>query len=333
MLDLDTNSSVADASPPQTMSTQLAAQVLTLLVDSVTASVVTVFEKNGIDSILVKGPGFASLLYGPDCDRFYSDTDLLVQLSDVERAEELLRENGFVRGDYDEDWLGPAPKYAHTFHRPADGGIVDLHWSLSGATVSPQELWSVIRLHTTQIEVGGRAVHVLDASASALLVALHNAHHGTERPLTLTDLDRAVERLESTVWLDAVCLADLIGANKPFAAGLRLTEAGDALADRLGLDRPASVEMWLKTNPSTYGAYVLDRLSQTRTIRGRAKIFLQVAIPPRVVMYRFFPMSRRGPFGLGLAYLTRPLRLAAHSGPAIRDWLRARRALRTDAST
>jgi hypothetical protein len=110
---------------------------------------------------------------------------------------------------------------------------------------------------------------------------------------------------------------------------LRLSENGNALADDLGLERPLSVEVWLKTHPTSYGAWVLDRFHQTSSLRGRFKIFLQVVAPPPSVMTMFFPLARRGRRGLVAAYMLRPLRLIANAGPAARDWLRARRALRT----
>lgn len=332
MLDLSELHPMAAGLPEAKPDSWLAARVWTLLVDYVTGSVVGELNDRQIDSILLKGAAFARLLYDREDERPYTDTDLLIRDEDVAGAERCLQDLGFVRIDRDEDWMGPAPKYSHTFKRPADGAMVDLHWLLSGSLVSPAKLWSTLVDHTVELEVAGRTVVALDATASALLVALHNAHHGTGHPSALSDLDRAVERLDEDEWRAANGLADDVGAAKPFAAGLRLTAAGDALADRMGLDRPASVELWLKSNPSTYGAWVVDRFMQTKTLRGRLDIGLQVIVPPRVVMYRFFPLARRGRIGLGLAYLVRPLRLAMQAPPAIRDLTRARRAVRAQRS-
>jgi hypothetical protein len=86
--------------------------------------------------------------------------------------------------------------------------------------------------------------------------------------------------------------------------------------------------MWLKTNPSSYGAFAINCLRRSTTLRGRVAICMRVAVPPRLVMYRFSPLSRRGRTGLALAYLLRPLRLAVHAGPALRDMLRAYRDIR-----
>ena len=62
----------------------------------------TQFETHGVPSILLKGPGFEALLYDVDDGRFYRDTDLLVQVRDRARAEQLLVDSGFQRIDRDE---------------------------------------------------------------------------------------------------------------------------------------------------------------------------------------------------------------------------------------
>lgn len=306
-------------------------RVRRLLIDRLTASITAAFEERGIPSMLLKGPAFARLLYELDWERPYFDTDLLVQDRHRPGAEQVLLEAGFERVDRDEDWCG-VPKYARTFRRRSDGAAVDLHWSLSGTSAPPEEVWSTLIEHTGELEVGGRKVVVLDQPASALLIALHNAHHGTRRPQTLIDVDRAIERLSITVWSDALRLADQLGAAQPFAAGLRLTRRGNELADRLGLGEPASVDMWLKTNPSSNGAWVLDRFANTRTLRGRLHVCVRVLVPPAVAMRKFVPLARRGGPGLALAYLLRPMWLVLRAGPAGRDWLRARRAVRAKLS-
>jgi hypothetical protein len=299
-------------------------------VDQVTAEVTTQFETHGVASILLKGPGFAALLFAPADGRFYRDTDLLIHVRDQARAEQLLIDSGFMRIDRNEPRLGPAPKYARTFRRARDGAIVDLHWRVSGAAVASGQVWSTLSEHLMTLDVGGRPVSVLDAAASAVLVALHSAHHGTGRPKTLTDVEHAVARLDRSTWEQARSLADELGATDPFAAGLRLTCPGDELADSLGLARPASVAMWLKTNPRTYGAWALDQVSQNETAKGRLVALSAIALPPTSVMRTFFPLARRGRLGLMLAYLLRPARLAVHAGPALRDLVRARRDLRHD---
>lgn len=303
-------------------------ELYTVFLDTVTASVIERFEEEEVPCVLLKGAAFARLFYAGTAERSYCDFDLLINPADRARVEDVLTALGFIRVDRDEDWLGPEPKYAHTFRRPRDGALVDLHWRLSGATASSETVWAALRRHTTSMDLQGRTIRVLDAPASALLVGLHNAHHGTGHPTTLSDLDRAVEILDPLVWHDALSLADEIGACDAFAAGLRLTPAGDKLADEMGLDRRLSVAMWLKTNPSTSGAFVMDSFLRTTKLRGRLGLCLRVVVPPRVVMYHFSSLARRGPLGMAMAYFLRPFRLAVQLGPTLRVWLHAQKVLR-----
>ncbi len=290
-------------------------------------------KDRGIASILLKGAAFARLLYDDPCQRPYTDSDLFVREGDLVRAEAALEELGFVRVDRDEDWFEPAPKYAHTFLRKTDRAYLDVHWRLSGAGAGAADQWELLRWHTTQLDLGGRPLTVLDPAATAMLVALHAHHHGTEKASALADVDQAVARLAPDAWSEARRLADQLGARVAFAAGLRLTESGDALADGLGLERPSSVELWLKVNPRHYGAWVLDRFTQAHTGRGRLRIGLHVVAPPPEGMRAHFALARRGRAGLALAYVIRPFRLVVLAPRPVRDWLRARRAVRATAAT
>jgi hypothetical protein len=298
-----------------------------LFIDHVTATVTAELESRGIASVLLKGAAFARLLYDEEHHRPYTDTDLLLSESDVPQAEETLRQLGFVRIDRDEDWFEPEPKYAHTFIRGTDRAYVDVHWRLSGAAARAERQWDLLSRHTTQLNVAGRSLTALDAAATAVLVALHANHHGTAKTTALRDIDQAVERVDLDAWNRARTLADQLGATRSFAAGLRLTESGDALAERLGLERRDSIELWLKVNPRHYGAWVLDRLTQTTTLRGRLRIVAYVLFPPPAGMRMHSPLARRGRAGLALAYALRPLRLVTRMRRPVRDWLRARRAV------
>jgi hypothetical protein len=306
----------------------------TALIDRVTAEMVAAFNVRGIGSMLLKGPALTALLYedeGPA--RPYTDSDLLVQLEDRAVAEAALAEHGFVRVDRDADWIEPAPKYARTFHRPADDARIDLHWSISGSCASPSRVWTALNQHTATLIVAGEEVTVPNRGGSALLIALHSAHHGTERPQTTIDLERAVARLSFEAWAAATVLAHQISAVPAFATGLRLLDAGHVIADRLELRHSVSTEMWLKTNPSTHGTRVIDKLSRSRSLRDALRICLLVLAPPPEVMRVFFPLARRGALGLMACYVLRPLKLLMRAPSATYGWFQARRALHRPASS
>jgi hypothetical protein len=60
-----------------------------MAVDQVAAEVVSAFRREGIDTVLLKGPALARWLH-PEGGRSYGDTDLLVAPVDFPAAEAVL---------------------------------------------------------------------------------------------------------------------------------------------------------------------------------------------------------------------------------------------------
>jgi hypothetical protein len=292
-------------------------------VDAAGAEVRAAFAEAGIDCILLKGRSFAHRLYDAIWERPYSDTDLLIRLADRDRAESALADLGYARVDRDADRLG-APAYAHTFAR-ADGALIDLHWNLSGVSASPERTWAALVGRTESLEVGARPARVLNDEATALMTALHNAHHGARWERAVPDLERAIERLSPRSWTAAAALAGELGADEAFAAGLSLSPAGAELATRIGLASAISLEYRLRAGEISYGAWALHRIRTARGARARMRVLAQVVVPPPSAMRQFFPLARRGWRGLAAAYLLRPLRLMIAAGPTAAEYVRARR--------
>lgn len=291
-------------------------------IDSTGAEVRREFEGADIEHILIKGRAFARRLYGQAAERPYADTDILVPLSQRGRAERLLESLGYKRRDRDGDRLG-APGYAHTFAR-ADGARIDLHWNLSGVTAPAQVTWDLLRQHTTEISIAGRPARVPDDSATALIVVLHNAHHGARWRSTQPDLERAATQLDLRAWEGAQALAAQLGAAEAFAAGLALSETGKRLGRRLAAETSLSTEYRLRANTVSYPAWALHRIVTVPGSARRLRVIAEVLVPPPANVRKFFPLARRGPLGLTAVYLLRPPRLAARILPALFEYIRAR---------
>lgn len=294
-----------------------------LRVDVAGAQVREWLAQEDIDCVLIKGRAFAQRLYDQLWERTYSDTDLLIRPTDRERAERLLVSHGYRRIDRDSDRLGQ-PAYAHTFTH-LDGSLIDLHWNLSGATAGGQRTWDAVRARTVSLSVGGRPAQVPDDEATALIVALHNAHHGAKWSTAQRDLERALEHLAPAAWDSADRLAHHLGARDAFVAGLRLSPAGMPLADRLGACEGVSLEYQLRARQTTYGAWALHRVASAGGLGRRAQVLGQVIVPPPATMRQFFPLARRGTLGLLAAYLLRPFKLARTALPTAAEYRRARR--------
>ncbi|HEY7874623.1 MAG TPA: nucleotidyltransferase family protein, partial [Actinomycetota bacterium] len=212
---------------------------INLRIDLVTNEVVGALREAGVDSILLKGPALARLLYRSSPERPYSDIDLLVSPDDWTRAGEVLTSLGFVGGD-------PAPgiphdraPYGRDWSRLADASNIDLHEGLSETTGDRRVAWRYLWEHREAMDLRGEHVWVLDVPRRAMLIGLHAAHHRGSVTKTLEDLRRAITLLPETAWAEAADAARTLDCEVVFAAGLRMTEEGAELAGRLGLtDEP-----------------------------------------------------------------------------------------------
>lgn len=290
--------------------------------DDAAAEVLAAFDAAGVDALLLKGPALARALYAGE-HRPYSDVDLLVAPDHIEAARHALTALGYAStsaglGIDDVAGVAPAEEWAH-----AGGVLIDLHWQLPGAPAP--DAWRALRPHRATIAVGGRDVPTLDTAGLALHVALHAAQHGTRYGKPIADLDRATARWPVAVWRDAATLADAIGAMGAFAAGLRLTDTGAALA--VELDLPAAdAAAWATAHryDRPRGTFHLDALAAAGTPRERASILRRSLLPRRAWIVWQYPWARHGGARLAAAYA---LHLARAPLWALRAW-RFRRARR-----
>jgi hypothetical protein len=300
-----------------------------LAVDHVAAEIIRRFAEDGISSVLLRGPTIARHLYDEDDPREYVDVDLLVQSSARERAERLLRDLGFshraVLGQSSFD----RPRWASTWVRGRDGANVDLHWTVAGAGELPEVVWKALSEDVDAVELFDVTVQSLRADGTALIVALHAAHHGVQVTHTLRDLERALERFPLSTWERACKLAEAVDAVPAFAAGLRLLSPGDEVARRLSLPDHPTTETLLRGGTPPPMALGFDWLARTPGFRRKVRLVAVKIAPDRQFMRAWSPLARSGGrTGLVLAYAWRPFWLLRHSIPGLRAWLAARR--RTD---
>jgi hypothetical protein len=295
-----------------------------LRVDVATADVVAALAREGISSLLLKGPALQRL-HEPDI-RNYGDIDLLVPAEHIEATEHLLDRRGFAL-ILDEDAPGEAWR-AHVWQRESDGVVVDVHRNLDGLRVAPGETWSVLAGDSSSMALGGAEVQVPSDSAAALIVCLHAAQHGPRWTRPQDDLRRAVERFPLATWKEAAAKAALLGASPAFAAALRLIPEGAALADELGLGGQTSRGVALSLADSDGLALSLERLVQTRGVGAKLRLLARELVPPRDVLVVTEPVAARGPAWIVLAYPVRIIRLLGRLPGAVRLWLRVQRQVR-----
>jgi hypothetical protein len=151
----------------------------------------SLFERDGLRVMFLKGPLFAKRYYGSLEARSVADLDVLVATpGDLARAERLLREARFEPAFRIPVSRGLARFFAHHFEYRRDGIPVDLHWALQRHftfALDDERLWAGAR----SVRLGPR--DYLAASDEYELVlqilgALTDLQVGKLRLRTLVDL-------------------------------------------------------------------------------------------------------------------------------------------------
>jgi hypothetical protein len=261
----------------------------------------------GIPSLLLKGPALAHRLYGDGVPRPYVDSDVLVRASTFEAAERALMDRGFVRASPLQEKVRPDwARHDHCLVRPGEDIGVELHWTLMHYAVDPELVWEAFNRNAATQRVGGVEVDIPADPQLALHTVIHVTEHGTMLG-PAEDLRRALEQFPIDTWQAAHRLAQELGAEGAFATGLGMLPAGEAMAQRLGL------------RAQDTAAFSLQRIAKARGWRSKARVALRIAFPAPMYLRSFGPpIARRGPAGLAVAYLARPVELLVRAPGAVR---------------
>jgi hypothetical protein len=275
----------------------------------------------GVRTVLLKGAAFARLLYPDPGLRGYTDVDLLVDPDVVGRAERVLADRGFRRFDEEapvrqtDPAVGEAvgaqgASHSVAWARDRDSFVVDLHDSLPQVGVPEDVVWQQITRHLDVLDIGGLPTEILDRPATALLVALHAAHHGPNWPSATRDLAGAVETFEIGCWEAARDLAVTLRAEIPMGVGLGLCAGGRAIAHRLSLrTEPSSAHLLLWAG-APWSASVIEALTGQPDLRTKATLIRRILWPTPAALRRGSALARRGRPGLLAAYVLRLFQLA-----------------------
>jgi hypothetical protein len=292
---------------------------VTLAADLLAGEVAGALSSSGVRAILLKGSSVMGWLYGDEPARYSVDVDLMVAPGQLAETQEVLSGLGFRP-------LEAVRDERHAFTWGRDGGLrVDLHRSLVGIGVSPEEAWEILWEGTEVLELPAGRVEMLAPAARALHLALHAAQHGREVEQPLADLERAVDVLPFGLWAEAAALAERLDATPAFAAGLRLVPGGREIAKRLHLPTwvPAAVALRQQTAPDM--TLLLNRALETPGLRRKTSLLLRRAFPPPSEMRARSPLARRGTPGLAGSYIARAGWLVLRIGPAVVHVRAARR--------
>jgi Uncharacterised nucleotidyltransferase len=287
------------------------------------------FGAAGIRTILLKGPALARLLYPDSRSRGYSDVDLLVDPAAVQPAEQILAAAEFRRLDPEsavrqtDAVVGRAvgahgASHATAWLRERDNFVVDLHDSLPQCGVPASIVWRAVTQHLDVVNVGGVATETLDRPASALLVALHAAHHGPGWGSAVTDLEAALEVFDRECWEAARDLAVKLQAEAAMGIGLGISDSGRTIAWQLSLPSEPTAANRLQWAGAPWSASVLDSVIGQRNLRARLAVISHVLLPSPDALRRGSALARRSRRGLVAAYAVRAFHLARQLPAALR---------------
>ena len=298
-----------------------AAAASTFRLDVKGAEIREALTTRGIRTVLLKGPALARMLYPSPRGRPYSDVDLLVNPATLQQAEQVLSTAGFRRFEPEsavrqtDAAVGRAvgahgAAHGSAWLRERDSFVVDLHDSLPQCGAPARMVWDALAEHLDVLIVAGVAAETLDRPASALLVALHAAHHGPGWGSALVDLEAALTVFDRGCWEAARDLAVTLHAEEAMGVGLGLSDAGRALARGLSLPTEPASGTRLRWAGAPWSSSVLETLIGQRGLRMKTMLVWRVLWPSPDALRRGSALARRGRRGLLAAYAVRLVRLA-----------------------
>jgi hypothetical protein len=296
---------------------------LTSEIDALTAEVAGAFDREGIETLVLKGPVLATWLYLGEV-RPYVDSDLMVAPVNRARAVGVLERMGFTEFL---PWM-PTPLSLDpggtAFSR--SGAMVDLHCQLPGLDGDPDAFWTRLADSAERQVIGGVELRVPNRDVVLMHVVLHAAHHANQvdgKPLE--DLRRALALVEESEWSSALELARAYQGVPAFAAGLRLLPEGRDLAGRLDLGEVRSFQHEIRREDNVIAEELYALLSAKAGIRQKLVIAASDIFPLPDYMRWWSPLARRGRLGLAGAYLWRTIWIIGQAPGAIRTLWRIRR--------
>ena len=167
--------------------------------------VADLFERRGIESILLKGPHLSLRYYGSLDQRRMGDLDLLVRRRDLRAASAALVEGGYASRTGAPLGMTATLRFVHHLEHEKDGVPVDLHHQIRvhpTFRLDEDEMWRT----AGRLDLGSRAVRVLSDPyvLVTLILSIHNdVGLGTADLHPFFDLDRVLARVGDGIdWRD-----------------------------------------------------------------------------------------------------------------------------------
>lgn len=153
------------------------------------------FSDNQIKLLFLKGPILGHQLYGDISLRTSGDLDVLIPIDELEKAEQLLLEQGYKKDDYFQtvlnDW-----KWRHhhiTYIHPGKLIKLEIHWRMHpgpGKEPNFDELWE----RKSKSRFTSFPTYTLNKEDLFLYLVSHGARHGWSRLRWLLDIHQLINQ-------------------------------------------------------------------------------------------------------------------------------------------
>lgn len=226
--------------------------------------VLATFSRHGVPVIVLKGASLAELVYGNIALRRMVDLDVLVRLQDLDLAERLVQELGYVpdESSHPADWYRRCHHHLAPYRAPDASSILELHHHIFppavGARVPIEDFWR--RARPAGLSSGPALVLAPADLLLHLSVGLSAVEYFLGGLRTLCDIAAAIKRYEQE--LDWSCLLE---SARTYGLEKHLFYALSLAWDLVAADVPGYVLEQLKH--SARGPWVKDLAvkSLTRT--------------------------------------------------------------------
>jgi putative nucleotidyltransferase-like protein len=255
--------------------------------------------RQGIQSLVIKGPVLAARSYADPSARTYGDLDLLVRQRDIRHATELMLESGYEAAvSLNAIDTGKIPGQ-YLFSKPDSRLLVELHNDLT-LRYFPRPL-PIEDFFARQVraQLDGHEVPAPCVEDELVLICVHGAKHFWERLSWIADVAGLIAQQRRMDWGRAASTAKEVGAEHLLHTGLRLA------VDVLHAELPEAISSRVQGD------------ARAEKLAARALRWLPAAgyAPPGLFERAAFRLRMRGNLLAAPAYL---LRLSL--SPTEEDW-------------
>lgn len=163
--------------------------------------VMSILELAGIKALSLKGPILGLLLYQDLSLRPSRDLDILIDRSDLQKAEDILIDAGYQKEPLwrglsvkQREYITAANYLRHLSFINSTGVIIELHWAYCAGfcSIPFEEVWS------SRIEygLGTQKIHVLNFEENLLYLVYHGSAHAWKRLRWLCDVHELIQKDE-----------------------------------------------------------------------------------------------------------------------------------------